>query len=169
MTACRAATPGWCSTAGGRAHRRPGQPQRHARQRTARGRRPPPGVRRCGDAGHRGPGAAHRRPPAPRPAVAGGGTPPPAPRAPRSTAPAARLPPARRLLEAEPLLERLGLEVQRALRYGRPLTVLSLVLPSQGARRDDVEATCAAELGSAEAAGRRDARNLVMLLPQASP
>ena len=81
---------------------------------------------------------------------------------------AARLPPARRLLEAEPLLERLGLEVQRALRYGRPLTVLSLVLPSQGARRDDVEATCAAELGSAEAAGWLDASHLVMLLPEVS-
>jgi two-component system, NtrC family, response regulator AtoC len=81
---------------------------------------------------------------------------------------AARPLPARRLLDAEALRERLGLEVQRALRHGRPLTVVSLVPPSPDAHRDALEAACAAEPGGIEAAGWLDAGHLVLLLPEVS-
>jgi two-component system response regulator AtoC len=80
---------------------------------------------------------------------------------------AARPSPARRALEAERLLERLGEEVQRSLRYGRPLTVLALV-PPDAARRDALDAACAAELGPAEVAGWLDSAHLLVLLPEVS-
>ncbi|MBM7112018.1 sigma 54-interacting transcriptional regulator [Archangium primigenium] len=81
---------------------------------------------------------------------------------------ATRVAPPARVLEAEALFERLGMEVRRALRFGRPLTVLALVPPTPGAGREDVEATCAAVLGSAGAAGWLDAGHLVGVLPEVS-
>jgi two-component system, NtrC family, response regulator AtoC len=83
---------------------------------------------------------------------------------------AARPSPARRALEAERLLERLGEEVQRSLRYGRPLTVLALVSPPEpgAARRDALDAVCAAELGPAEVSGWLDSAHLLVLLPEVS-
>jgi DNA-binding NtrC family response regulator len=80
----------------------------------------------------------------------------------------ARAAPARRTLEVEPFLERLREEVERSLRYGRPLTLLTLELPEPQPRRDALDAACAAELGPAEAAAWLDGSHLGVLLPEAS-
>ncbi len=80
----------------------------------------------------------------------------------------ARAPSARRTLEADAFLERLREEVERALRYGRPLTVLTLELPEPKPRHAPLDAACAAELGPAEAAAWLDASHLVVMLPEVS-
>ncbi|WP_224241793.1 sigma 54-interacting transcriptional regulator [Hyalangium gracile] len=74
----------------------------------------------------------------------------------------------RRTLEPELLLERLRDEVERSLRYNRPLAVLALVLPESGAHREAVEKACATELGGAEAAGWMDDAHLLVVLPEVS-
>jgi two-component system, NtrC family, response regulator AtoC len=74
----------------------------------------------------------------------------------------------RRTLEAEAFMERLREEVERALRYGRPLTVLALELPEPRPRHEALDEACAAELGPAEAASWLDASHLVVMLPEVS-
>nr|WP_083423170.1 sigma 54-interacting transcriptional regulator [Stigmatella aurantiaca] len=71
-------------------------------------------------------------------------------------------------LEPDALMERLRGEVERSLRYGRPLAVLSLALPEPGTHREAVDSVCATELHSAEAAGWMDAGHLLLLLPEVS-
>ncbi|MCY0998667.1 sigma 54-interacting transcriptional regulator [Myxococcus sp. MISCRS1] len=73
--------------------------------------------------------------------------------------------PARRALDSERLMGRLREEVERALRYGRPLTVLALALGEPGGR-ELVEAVLTSEAGPAEAAGWLDAGHLLWLLPE---
>ncbi len=73
-----------------------------------------------------------------------------------------------RTLAPEVLLERLREEVERSLRYSRPLAVLTLVLPESGAHREAVEKACATEFGAAEAAGWLDDAHLLVLLPEVS-
>ncbi|WP_199732653.1 MULTISPECIES: sigma 54-interacting transcriptional regulator [Corallococcus] len=76
---------------------------------------------------------------------------------------------ARRTLESERLMEHLREEVDRALRYGRPLSVLVLALPdSPSASRESVEALLTAEAGPAEAVGWLDAAHLLCVLPEVS-
>ncbi|WP_205519471.1 sigma 54-interacting transcriptional regulator [Pyxidicoccus caerfyrddinensis] len=77
--------------------------------------------------------------------------------------------PARRALEAERLMGQLREEVERALRYSRPLTMLVLALPDAGtAGREAVEAVLATDAGPAEAAGWLDATHLLWVLPEVS-
>jgi len=80
----------------------------------------------------------------------------------------ARAAQARRTLELETFLARLREEVERALRYGRPLTVLALALPEPQPRHEALDEACAKELGPAEAAAWLDASNLVVMLPESS-
>ncbi len=80
----------------------------------------------------------------------------------------ARASSAKRTLEADAFLERLREEVERSLRYGRPLTVLALELPEPRPRRELLDGACAAELGPAEAASWLDASHLVVMLPEVS-
>jgi DNA-binding NtrC family response regulator/pSer/pThr/pTyr-binding forkhead associated (FHA) protein len=75
---------------------------------------------------------------------------------------------ARRTLEADAFLERLREEVERALRYGRPLTVLTLELPEPRPRHEPLDEACATELGPAEAASWLDVSHLVVMLPEVS-
>jgi two-component system, NtrC family, response regulator AtoC len=75
---------------------------------------------------------------------------------------------ARRTLELEAFLVRLREEVERALRYGRPLTVLALALPEPQPRHQALDEACAKELGPAEAAAWLDASHLVVMLPESS-
>ncbi|MBZ4415450.1 sigma 54-interacting transcriptional regulator [Myxococcus sp. RHSTA-1-4] len=80
-----------------------------------------------------------------------------------------RAAPARRALEVERLMGQLREEVERALRYGRPLTMLVLALPEPGgAGREAVEALLATEAGPAEAAGWLDGAHLLWMLPEVS-
>ncbi len=77
--------------------------------------------------------------------------------------------PARRALEAERLMGQLREEVERALRYSRPLTMLVLALPDAGrAGREAVEAVLATDAGPAEAAGWLDGTHLLWVLPEVS-
>ncbi|MDC0713174.1 sigma 54-interacting transcriptional regulator [Stigmatella sp. ncwal1] len=69
-------------------------------------------------------------------------------------------------LEPEPLMERLRMEVERSLRYSRPLAVLTLALPESGLHREAVDNVCATEFHSAEAAGWMDDGHLLVLLPE---
>ncbi|MCY1043918.1 sigma 54-interacting transcriptional regulator [Corallococcus sp. bb12-1] len=80
-----------------------------------------------------------------------------------------RLVAVRRTLESERLMAHLREEVDRALRYGRPLSVLVLALPdSVSASRESVEALLTAEAGPAEAVGWLDAAHLLCVLPEVS-
>jgi DNA-binding NtrC family response regulator len=80
-----------------------------------------------------------------------------------------RAAPARRALEAERLMGQLREEVARALRYGRPLTLLVLALPEPGGRgREAVEAVLTTDAGPAEAAGWLDGAHLLWMLPEVS-
>ncbi|WP_246137399.1 sigma 54-interacting transcriptional regulator [Myxococcus llanfairpwllgwyngyllgogerychwyrndrobwllllantysiliogogogochensis] len=77
--------------------------------------------------------------------------------------------PARRALDADRLMGQLREEVERALRYGRPLTVLTLALAEQGSsEREAVEAVLGSDAGPAEAAGWLDGEHLLWLLPEVS-
>ncbi|WP_342378691.1 sigma 54-interacting transcriptional regulator [Myxococcus stipitatus] len=77
--------------------------------------------------------------------------------------------PARRALEAERWMGQLREEVERALRYGRPLTVLALALEAPSAAgREAVEAVLSTDAGPAEAAGWLDGEHLLWLLPEVS-
>ncbi|MCP3103722.1 sigma 54-interacting transcriptional regulator [Myxococcus sp. K15C18031901] len=76
--------------------------------------------------------------------------------------------PARRAMDAERLMGQLREEVERALRYGRPLTVLAVALPEPGAGRDAVEGVLGSDAGPAEAAGWLDSAHLLWLLPEVS-
>jgi DNA-binding NtrC family response regulator len=80
-----------------------------------------------------------------------------------------RAAPARRALEAERLMGQLREEVERALRYGRPLTMLVLALPEPSeSGREAVEAVLATDAGPAEAAGWLDGTHLLWALPEVS-
>ncbi len=77
--------------------------------------------------------------------------------------------PARRALDADRLMGQLREEVERALRYGRPLTVLTLALVEQAPfEREAVEAVLGSDAGPAEAAGWLDGEHLLWLLPEVS-
>ena len=76
---------------------------------------------------------------------------------------------ARRTLESERLMAHLREEVDRALRYSRPLSVLVLALPEPlTGGRDAVEALLTAEAEPAEAMGWLDAAHLLCVLPEVS-
>ncbi|WP_205525422.1 sigma 54-interacting transcriptional regulator [Pyxidicoccus trucidator] len=77
--------------------------------------------------------------------------------------------PARRALEADRLMGQLREEVERALRYSRPLTMLVLALPDAGpSGREAVETVLATDAGPAEAAGWLDGTHLLWVLPEVS-
>jgi DNA-binding NtrC family response regulator len=80
-----------------------------------------------------------------------------------------RAAPARQALEAERLMGQLRDEVERALRYARPLSLLVLALPdAAGPSREAVEAVLASDAGPAEAAGWLDGSHLLWVMPEVS-
>ncbi|HSP77521.1 MAG TPA: sigma-54-dependent Fis family transcriptional regulator, partial [Myxococcaceae bacterium] len=75
---------------------------------------------------------------------------------------------ARRALAPELLRERLQEEVERSLRYGRPLSLLMVRVTDTSTSLESLDEACVGVLGPAEVFGWLDASHLLLLLPEVS-